>query len=246
MELGRMNASDSAIQVAGATARDSLSMNQQARAWLVGVASRRDVQISRALLAQRLNTSTRDGDLTGELFETELGEPLLQFDQAFSSAPSGLLSPADQEIWLPRMAAPIIAIEEAAKDIISRQEGLSDSTEKRAVSEDQQLGLWQLRLSALVLLLAGLLFYFLWRAIRVNYRQAQEILSEEQADLDQSLLKLQRIKEFEQDESRLLQLIISGSQLEDVFTEIAAVALNVSAVATAAKSFEEATSSACS
>ena len=45
-----LNASDSAIQVAGATARDSLSMNQQARAWLVGVASRRDVQISRVLL----------------------------------------------------------------------------------------------------------------------------------------------------------------------------------------------------
>ena len=219
-----LNASDSAVQVAGATARDSLTMNQQARAWLVGVASRRDVQISRALLAQRLNTSTRDGDLTGELFEPQLGEPLLQFDQAFSSAPSGLLSPADQEIWLPKMATPIQNIEQAAKAIISRQEGLADSTEKRAVRDDQALAFWQLRLSALVLLLAGLLFYFLWRAIRVNYRQAQEILSEEQADLDQSLLKLQRIKEFEQDESRLLQLIISGSQLEDVFTEIAAVA----------------------
>ena len=84
-----LNASDSAIQVAGATARDALTMNQRARAWLVGLASRRDVQISRALLAQRLNTSTRDGDLVGELFEPELGEPLLQFDQAFSSAPRG-------------------------------------------------------------------------------------------------------------------------------------------------------------
>ena len=219
-----LNASDSAIQVAGATARDALTMNQRARAWLVGLASRRDVQISRALLAQRLNTSTRDGDLVGELFEPELGEPLLQFDREFSSAPSGLLSPEDQAIWLPKMATPILEIEEAAKDIISRQEGLADSTEKRAVLDDEKLAFWQLRLSALVLLLAGLLFYSLWRAIRRNYDQAQQLLDEEQIELDRSLLKLQLVKDFEQDESRLLQLIISGSQLEDVFTEIAEVA----------------------
>ena len=220
----QLNSSDSAVQVAGAAARDLLTMNQEARAWLVGLASRRDVQISRALLAQRLNTTTRDGVIAGELLGPELNEPLEQFDQAFVSAPSGFLRLDDQAIWLPKMSLAILDIEEAAKDIISSQERLSDTAEKSTVTDDEARAVWQLRLSSVMLLLAGLLFYFLWRAIRANYQRAQQLLTADQAELDRSSLKLQRMKDFEKDESRLLELIISGSQLEQVFTEIAKVA----------------------
>jgi diguanylate cyclase (GGDEF)-like protein len=220
----QLSASDSSIQMAGGAARDTLSLNQEARAWLVGAASRRDVQIARALVAQRLNTKNREGILAGELFGQELSEPLAQFDEAFSLAPSGALLPEQQQIWVPKMALPILNVEEAAKDVIERQVEFAAATESGAISDDQDLAVKQLVLSLLVLVLGGMFFFSLWRALRRNFDQAQELLAEEQNELNLSLLELQRLKEFEQDESQLLELIISGSPLQDVFSEIASVA----------------------
>lgn len=220
----RINSSDSSIQVAGATARDTLTMNQQARAWLSGKIARREVQIARALLAQRLNTSDRDGNLAGVLFESQLSKPLTHFDQVLSLAPSGLLVPADQVIWTKKMYAPIFEVEEGAKGVLQSRESTSQGDEVAASRTNAALAKKQLLIGVALLSILGLLLFSLWRAIRSNYRQATKLLADEQAELDDSLIELRRIKEFEKDESRLLKSIISGAQLGEVLVEISKVA----------------------
>lgn len=73
------------------TQRESLAYTTKFSLWLAGLLPRRDVEIARALLAQRLNVATEDGTTTGERAEPEYLLALQTSDRILAQAPSGLM-----------------------------------------------------------------------------------------------------------------------------------------------------------
>jgi signal transduction histidine kinase len=73
------------------TQRESLAYSTKFSLWLAGLLPRRDVEIARALLAQRLNVATEDGTTTGERAEPEYLLALQTSDRILAQAPSGLM-----------------------------------------------------------------------------------------------------------------------------------------------------------
>ena len=73
------------------TQRESLAYTTKFSLWLAGLLPRRDVEIARALLAQRLNVATEDGTTTGERAEPGYLLALQTSDRILAQAPSGLM-----------------------------------------------------------------------------------------------------------------------------------------------------------
>ena len=73
------------------TQRESLAYTSKFSLWLAGLLPRRDVEIARALLAQRLNVATEDGTTTGERAEPGYLLALQTSDRILAQAPSGLM-----------------------------------------------------------------------------------------------------------------------------------------------------------
>ncbi|MEX0767890.1 MAG: diguanylate cyclase, partial [Microthrixaceae bacterium] len=220
----RLNRSDSPLQVASATSRDTINLAQITRAWTVGSGTRRDVQIARAGLANRLNVTDSFGVKGGEAFDSFFGQPLDEFDQAFAGAPSGSLPVEDQDVWADIMTEPLRNLEDAAKQVLTKQQYLADGNALEIVNENKQLSWLQLLVAIAVVAVSGLLFVLVWTVARRNFRRANKILSDEQAQLKRSLFEIEQLKEFGNDESRILQLVLSGSSLQSVFSEIADLA----------------------
>jgi len=80
------------------TQRESLVYAARVGEWLGGTIPRREVQIARALLAQRLNVITYDNHTTGEQATPEYISALKSLDTIVDSAPTGILSEADQHL----------------------------------------------------------------------------------------------------------------------------------------------------
>ena len=78
------------------TQRESLVFATRIGEWIGGAIPRREVQISRALLAQRLNVVDYSGSSTGKRAKPTYISSLKSLDQIVDNAPSGLLGETSQ------------------------------------------------------------------------------------------------------------------------------------------------------
>ena len=78
------------------TQRESLVYAARVGEWIGGTIPRREVQISRALLAQRLNVVDYSGSSTGKRAKPTFISSLKSLDQIVDNAPSGLLGETSQ------------------------------------------------------------------------------------------------------------------------------------------------------
>lgn len=74
------------------TQRESLAYTTKYALWLAGETSKREVQISRALLAQRLNVIDIGNGTMGSRLDPEYLQALKESDQILESAPDGILT----------------------------------------------------------------------------------------------------------------------------------------------------------
>lgn len=74
------------------TQRESLAYTTRYSMWLAGLISKRDVEISRALLAQRLNVIDAENMTIGARLDPEFLEALRLSDKLLAASPDGLLS----------------------------------------------------------------------------------------------------------------------------------------------------------
>ena len=74
------------------TQRESLAYTTKYALWLAGETSKREVQISRALLAQRLNVIDIKNGTMGSRLDPEYLQALKESDQILESAPDGILT----------------------------------------------------------------------------------------------------------------------------------------------------------
>lgn len=165
------------------TQREALVYGIRYSQWLGGSITRRDVQIARALLAQRLSVVDVGGISMGARATPEFAEALADSDAILDSAPAGFL-PANLSEEYSRKAAPVISeiIDHARKLIVAYQQDLDTQFRKAAVDRADSARLNLVLLAILILLTTIFLF---WIAIdfRRKYLQAKSIINEEQITL---------------------------------------------------------------
>lgn len=173
------------------TQRESLAFTTKFAQWIGGQIPKRDVQIAKAFLAQRLSVINTDGQTTGELAEPEFIELLEKSDEILVEAPDGIL---------PIALRPQVAAKSA--DVIDGllfQSRLMTVTYQQKL-DDQLLKSTEVRskntlkaLSALISLITLTSIFLLWGlyTFRIQYIAAKKKLQDEEEalQLTESLLR---------------------------------------------------------
>ena len=165
------------------TQREALVYTTRFSQWLGGSITRRDVQIARALLAQRLSVVDVGGVSMGARATPEFSKALNDSDKLLASGPPGFL-PSSLSDQFSDKAAPIISeiIDHARKLIVAYQHDLDAQFRKTAADRANSAKLNLALLSLLILLTS---VFLIWIAIdfRRKYLLAKAAIRDEQITL---------------------------------------------------------------
>lgn len=182
--------SESARTNAVYTMREGLNVALATQRYLSGAASRRDVQIARALLAQRLavrdETSVTAGDAVSQRVP-EFPVSLIAIDEFLDGAPSGVL-PADQRAALSAQESPVVAnLASASRRIgnVESAEFKAEAAADQATTDRLQADLARCLVLLLAVLAAGVgLLAWLMTDMRAAVTRSREALAAEHAELE--------------------------------------------------------------
>ena len=102
------------------TLSETLSYVDEFDRYLLGIASRRDVQLKRALLARRLAVVGGNGITAGDSTSPEYRARLSELDDALRQVPAGVLTPDQRDNW--------------GRIVLPRSEALSETARRMADS----------------------------------------------------------------------------------------------------------------
>ena len=174
------------------TQRETLVYATRLAQWSNGGTSRRNVQIARNILAQRLAVIDTSGRSMGERAQAAYWRALKSSDEIVAQAPAGIL-PESTHMEINRKISPII------DDILAQSRALIVSYQRtvdreltlnaKAAAERDRRNL----LFFFIFIVTGSLFLLLnARTNFRNYRIARERIEEEQIRLDQTLFELRQ------------------------------------------------------
>lgn len=174
------------------TQRETLVYATRLAQWANGGTARRNVQIARNLLAQRLAVIDTSGRSMGSRAQTSYWEVLKQSDEIVASAPIGIL-PERLHMKYNRAISPIIdeILAEARRLVVSYQRSVDEEMimASQRTADRERLNL----LFFYVFLIAsGLFLFFNVRTNFRNYRLARVALDAEQKRLDETIAELKR------------------------------------------------------
>lgn len=174
------------------TQRETLVYATRLAQWANGGTSRRNVQIARNILAQRLAVIDTSGRSMGSRAQADYWAVLKSSDGIVASAPAGVL-PEKLHIQFNSAVAPIVdeILAEARRLVVSYQRSVDDEMIADAQDEANRN---QLNLIYFYIFLtsAGLFLFLNVRTNFKNYRLARVALDEEQRRLDETLAELKR------------------------------------------------------
>ena len=166
------------------TQREALVYTTKLSQWASGTITRRDIQIARALLAQRMSVVDVGGKSMGQRATPEFLAALESSDRLVSSAPTGYL-PESLEREYSTKATPIISeiTDHARKLIVEYQHDLDAQFRKAATDRANSARTNLILLYLLVTLTSA---FLLWAAIdfRRKYLFAKETIISEQIVLN--------------------------------------------------------------
>jgi signal transduction histidine kinase len=158
--------------------------------WSSGLTTRRDVQIARGLLAQRLSVIDREGSSAGERASPEYFSALNESDAILESTVSGLL-PVELQKSVQVRIRPIV------QQLITESRVTADNFQQQQNSQVAAYTAWVSVLGAFTVFFL-LLFFMLFtvlviqngRSTRSNFRRSQETIQSETAKLNLLFEKL--------------------------------------------------------
>lgn len=174
------------------TQRETLVYATRVAQWSNGGTTRREVQIARNLLAQRLAVIDTSGRSMGSRAKNSYWRALRASDVIVAAAPVGIL-PESMHKSVNAEMSPLIddILAEARKLVVSYQRSTDEATKAdiRQAAKRDQLSLILFYLS---LFFSGLFLLFNVLTNFRSYRKAGRILDEEQQRLQSTLAELQR------------------------------------------------------
>ena len=210
--------------IIGFTQRESLGTAVIVERWLAGEASRRDLQIARALLARRLATVDDSGVSAGQRAGKNYLAALQALDAAWADAPPGVL-PVDQRMNFVRRVGPVVVgFTEESKHLSDRYQQFADDVLRSTTEKAKRNNQLELLLLGLTLVASLVLFASLARDVRRKYRSASEAIEHDRSDLEDARRALDRAASFDRGEALVLEQIIAGRTLADVLEQSVSLA----------------------
>ena len=174
------------------TVAESTTFVDEYERWMAGQVTKRDLQIRRGLLAQRLAVSDRFGVPAGERVSSEYLKSLFQLDDIMEQSPVGFLSILDSG-QISQLSKPILDVYIHETRLLSKLV-LEEQRLHRTVNEEniaQQNFAYNYLLISNLLILALLLTLAVlrsrdYRKARIHIQKDQDQLTATQFDLDRS------------------------------------------------------------
>ena len=186
------------------TQRETLVYSTQLALWSNGGTTRRNVQIARALLAQRLAVVDSSGRAMGSRANAAYWRALKRADAIVAAAPIGVLPerlhPAINSELLPVIDA---IVEEARNLVISYQRSV-DQEMKNLAEETARRDALNLGLLYIFILSGGLFLFLNTRANFRRYRAIREQIDEEQRELERVRGQVAQLQDLDAAKSALI------------------------------------------
>jgi signal transduction histidine kinase len=172
------------------TQRETLVFATKLALWSNGGTSRREVQIARNLLAQRLAVIDASGKSMGERANAGYWNAIHQADRIVAMAPTGIL-PESLHDAMNQEVIPVInnILAEARQLVVAYQKSIDDEMVGLA-QETARRDAFNLTLLYLFIFLAALFLFLNGRSNFKNYRAAQLAIQRENARLQETLRQL--------------------------------------------------------
>jgi signal transduction histidine kinase len=189
------------------TQRETLVYATRLALWSNGGTSRREVQIARNLLAQRLSVIDTSGKTMGSRANGSYWRALERADEIVAQSPIGIL-PEKLHSKINRQILPVIdqILEEARTLVVSYQR----SIDQEMVTSANNRARWDslnLSLFYLLILFGGL---FLFMTLRSNFSSlhvARSIIQREQADLENTQKIVMQLKDLDSAKNALISTV---------------------------------------
>jgi len=210
------------------TVRDTLSYTNEAQRYLLGDTSRRAVQVSRALLGQRLQVLGPDGFSAGDAATPAYRSALGALDNALREVPTGVLPPRERSRWSDVLLPRTYALVEATRAL---NVGTPDDPHNSdAISEDDLMRGRVLQLALLIaaLVVAAALLWWITANVARQYRRARQALEDDRLALRDTQERLDRVSALERGQAQVLERIATAVQVSAVLRQILALAAQVS------------------
>jgi len=205
--------SDSTASLALYTQRESLLLANRYEQWLLGLKSRRDVQIQRALLQRRLETRGADGEAAAELTSPAYLAALTSLDTALAAQSPGTLPAADRDSTTTRFRPLLAELEVESTDIAQgTQAEIDEHTREELLghSSNQTRGTVLFILVTALGLLLGLVSLL---RIRNGYRRARDQIAADRTALD-------RAGALERGEADILAGVVRGEAAAALLVDV--------------------------
>ena len=176
------------------TQRETLVYSTQLALWSNGGTTRRNVQIARALLAQRLAVVDSSGRTMGSRANAGYWRALKKADEIVAASPVGIL-PEQLHPEVNAQLLPVIdsIVEEARNLVVSYQRSV-DQEMKNLAEETAKRDALNLMLLYLFIISGGLFLFLIARSNLRNYRKIRNQIELERRELERAreeVLKLQ-------------------------------------------------------
>lgn len=165
------------------TQRETLVYSTQLALWSNGGTTRRNVQIARALLAQRLAVVDTSGKSMGSRANSAYWRALKKADEMVAAAPMGIL-PESLHPQINKELLPVIdAIVEEARNLVVSYQKSVDSEVRLANEEIASRDSLNLGLLYLFIISGGLFLFLNTRMNLRKYREIRQQIEDEEAEL---------------------------------------------------------------
>jgi signal transduction histidine kinase len=176
------------------TQRETLVYSTRLALWSNGGTTRRDVQIARALLAQRLAVVDTSGKSMGSRANAAYWRALKRADEIVAAAPMGILPEKFHPEINTELHPVIDAIVEEARNLVVSYQKSVDQEMRVANAEIARRDSLNLGLLYLFIICGGLFLFFNTRMNYRNYREIRGQIETEQLELERlrgQLIELQ-------------------------------------------------------
>ena len=172
------------------TQRETLVYATKLALWSNGGTPRRNVQIARNLLAQRLSVVDSSGRTMGSRADKGYWDALNKSDAIVSAAPMGVL-PENLHQEINRALLPVIdqILEQARNLVVSYQRSV-DQEMVNLAKETAERDSFNLLLLYIVFIASGFFLVLNVRSNFLNYRMARAVIEEEQIRLERTIQEL--------------------------------------------------------
>jgi diguanylate cyclase (GGDEF)-like protein len=213
------------------TMRDSLTYIEAAQQYVLGVLPRRDVQLARALLAQRLRVVDTDGITAADATTPQYRSALGALDSVITRAPAGVLPDGERRHWAAVILPSATMLSQATHSLGAGDPSSADRADHLAEENLLHDRVVQLAMLIAALVLAATLLWWVAANVVRQYRSARRAFDEERQALRETEERLDRVSALERGQARILEQIATADPVSSVLRHIVQLAAEVSGAA---------------